>query len=153
MPFPFSFRRKNITWLVLKSNKITILSLSLTCGCLKKYFLVLDLLKHLAHPKWTSKNPDIFDSIQKFWLQFTMMVYEKIYWEHKWITNTSGPEIIVHNCSFHWADPNYIEYFQYTCGCLWYSQIFQQEVGLSCEQCWKSVKIRGIHRCTGKIPM
>ena len=32
-----------------------------------------------VHPEGTSKNPNIFDSIQKFRLQFTMVVYEKIY--------------------------------------------------------------------------
>ena len=34
---------------------------------------------NLEHPEGTSYNPDIFNSIQKFWLQFTMVVYEKIY--------------------------------------------------------------------------
>ena len=71
-----------------------------------------------THPKETSKNPDIFDSIEKFWLQFT-----------------SGPEIIVLNCSLHLVVPNYIGIFPVHLRCLWYSQIFQQEVGFSCVFC------------------
>ena len=35
---------------------------------------------------------------------------------------------------------------------LWYSQIFQQEVGLKHVLCWKSENIRGIPKLTGKIP-
>ena len=31
-------------------------------------------------------------------------------------------------------------------------QIFQQEVGLNHVQCWKSVNIRSIPKCTGKVP-
>ena len=46
-----------------------------------------------------------------------------------------------------------LEFFQYTQGWLWYSQIFQQEVGLNHVHFWKSVNIRAILKYTGKIPM
>ena len=35
----------------------------------------------------------------------------KCIWELKEIANTSGPEIIVLNCSLHLADPNYVGIF------------------------------------------
>ena len=46
-----------------------------------------------------------------------------------------------------------LEFFQYTQGWLWYSQIFQKEVGLNHVHFWKSVNIRAILKYTGKIPM
>ena len=58
----------------------------------------------------------------------------KYIWEHKKITNTSGPEIIVLNCRLHLADPNYIGIFP-----IHISKIFQQEVCFSRVQCWKYV--------------
>ena len=44
-----------------------------------------------------------------------------------------------------------LELFQYMA--FFYSQIFQQEVGINHVQCLKSVNIRSIPKSTGKVPM
>ena len=64
----------------------------------------------VIHPEGTSNNLDIFqnilskdsDRVLQWWS------IRRCIWEHKAITNTSGPEIIVFNCCLHQADPNYI---------------------------------------------
>ena len=64
----------------------------------------------------------VFDSVNHFWLDFTMVVYEKYNWKHKQITNTFVSKIILNYTCYigegggklHWI------FFQYTKGWLWY---------------------------------
>ena len=69
------------------------------------------------------------------------------------MTNKFDTKIILRNYIYMRDSQAMLEFFQYTKGCPWYSQIFQQEMSPNHMHYWKSVNIRGILKYTDKIPM
>ena len=85
------------------------------------------------------------------WGVLQWVAYKRIYFElytndqYIWHKNNIAQLIFYIRDNLHWNFSSIPQRWS------WYSQIFQQEVGLNHVHYWKSVNIRGIPKSTGKI--
>ena len=87
------------------------------------------------HPAGTSVNSDFFEEISNFCLDFTMVVYEKIYFEA--YKNTFETKMILNIYISYQGEPSYVGKFLVDLGMPLIFTDFQQCTWLRPTSCWK----------------